>query len=103
MWQLPITSVCGIVARNSTVKALFGQGDLFDGIQSFNAGILLMDLSVLRAADFTQWAMSFVLQYKQHDQATLAYFCHNQHNNLPEEWNVYTGTQNTDPALIHYA
>ncbi len=74
------------------------------GYQSFNAGILLMDLAVMRADGFTEEFLPYVERFGLHDQDVLNQYAGSRYVPLDARWNAWpTQERLTEPALIHWA
>ena len=76
----------------------------------FCAGILLMNLGVLRERNFVQKAFSYLQEHPgllYLDQDILNWFCQGEYKELDEKYNIYAYrkdvTEYLDDCIIHYA
>ncbi|WP_425954709.1 glycosyltransferase [Xylanimonas sp. McL0601] len=74
------------------------------GYHSFNAGILLLDLAVMRADGFTEEFVPYAERYGLNDQDVLNQYAGSRYVAMDARWNVWpTQELVCDPALIHWA
>ena len=74
------------------------------GYQGFNAGILLLDLAVMRADRFTHEFVPYAERYGLNDQDVLNAYAGSRYLPLDARWNAWpTQEVVTEPALIHWA
>ncbi|WP_036970225.1 glycosyltransferase family 8 protein, partial [Promicromonospora kroppenstedtii] len=74
------------------------------GYQGFNAGILLLDLAVLRADGFTAEFVPYAERYGLNDQDVLNAYAGSRYRVLDARWNAWpTQELVSEPALIHWA
>jgi lipopolysaccharide biosynthesis glycosyltransferase len=74
------------------------------GYQGFNAGILLLDLAVMRADRFTHEYVPYAERYGLNDQDVLNAYAGSRYRPLDARWNAWpTQEVVTEPALIHWA
>ena len=72
--------------------------------RSFNAGILVLDLSRMRADGFCREFIPFVERYGMNDQEVLNCYAGPHRAVLPPRWNaIPTQEPVTDPLVIHWA
>jgi lipopolysaccharide biosynthesis glycosyltransferase len=97
---------CGIVARSSTTKnvvldMLRNEIPHFKGTyrsDGFNAGVMLVDLEILRATKFTETlAQYWSFDLGGNDQIALNMQCNGTHGELDSTWNVFKG-YSSDPV-----
>jgi lipopolysaccharide biosynthesis glycosyltransferase len=74
------------------------------GYRGFNAGILLLDLSVMRADGFTHEYVPYAERYGLNDQDVLNAYAGSRYRVLDARWNAWP-TQEivAEPGLIHWA
>ncbi|WP_129785446.1 glycosyltransferase [Promicromonospora panici] len=74
------------------------------GYQGFNAGILLLDLAVMRADRFTYEYVPYAERYGLNDQDVLNAYAGSRYRPLDPRWNAWP-TQEivAEPGLIHWA
>lgn len=74
------------------------------GYQGFNAGILLLDLAVMRADRFTHEYVPYAERYGLNDQDVLNAYAGSRYRALDPRWNAWP-TQEivAEPGLIHWA
>jgi lipopolysaccharide biosynthesis glycosyltransferase len=74
------------------------------GYRGFNAGILLLDLAVLRADRFTHEYVPYAERYGLNDQDVLNAYAGSRYRPLDARWNAWP-TQEivAEPGLIHWA
>jgi lipopolysaccharide biosynthesis glycosyltransferase len=74
------------------------------GYQGFNAGILLLDLAVMRADGFTREFVPYAERYGLNDQDVLNAYAGSRYSVLDARWNAWP-TQEivAEPGLIHWA
>ncbi|MFD2796828.1 glycosyltransferase [Promicromonospora vindobonensis] len=74
------------------------------GYRGFNAGILLLDLAVMRADRFTHEFMPYAERYGLNDQDVLNAYAGSRYQQLDARWNAWP-TQEivAEPWLIHWA
>ena len=74
------------------------------GYRSFNAGILLMDLAVMRADGFTEEFVPYAERFGLHDQDVLNQYAGSRYVPLEARWNAWpTQERIENPALLHWA
>ena len=74
------------------------------GYQGFNAGILLLDLAVMRADRFTHEFVPYAERYGLNDQDVLNAYAGSRYRPLDARWNAWpTQEVVAEPALIHWA
>ncbi|QAY70352.1 glycosyltransferase family 8 protein [Xylanimonas protaetiae] len=74
------------------------------GYRSFNAGILLLDLAVMRADGFTEEFVPYAERFGLNDQDVLNQYAGSRYVPMDARWNAWpTQEVVTDPALIHWA
>ncbi len=74
------------------------------GREALNAGVLVLDLERLRAADFTATCVGLVERYGFHDQDTLLTFFGPDRAVIAPPWNAMPVIEDVpDPSLIHWA
>lgn len=74
------------------------------GYHGFNAGILLLDLAVMRADRFTHEFVPYAERYGLNDQEVLNAYAGSRYRALDARWNAWpTQEVVTEPALIHWA
>ena len=72
--------------------------------QTFNAGVIMMNLAKMRQEDFTQTTLYLVTQCACNDQDALNLYAQGRIAALPLAWN-YVPVQDycTDPKIVHWA
>lgn len=71
---------------------------------AFNAGILVFDLAMMRAEEFSRDFIPFVEQYGMNDQEVLNCYAGPRRAVLPPQWNALpTQELVVDPKIIHWA
>jgi lipopolysaccharide biosynthesis glycosyltransferase len=71
---------------------------------SINAGVMVLDLALMRRDDFTRNFVPFVEVYGMNDQMVLNLYGGSRHAVLPPEWNYRPShLQLESPKLIHWA
>ncbi|WP_285102762.1 glycosyltransferase [Promicromonospora sp. MEB111] len=74
------------------------------GYQGFNAGILVLDLAVMRADGFTTEFVPYAERYGLNDQDVLNAYAGSRYRVLDARWNAWpTQELVTEPGLIHWA
>lgn len=74
------------------------------GYRGFNAGILLLDLAVMRADRFTHEFVPYAERYGLNDQDVLNAYAGSRYRQLDARWNAWpTQEVVAEPALIHWA
>ncbi|MCL1868799.1 MAG: hypothetical protein FWF90_00085 [Promicromonosporaceae bacterium] len=74
------------------------------GYHSFNAGILLLDLAVMRADGFTEEFVPYAERFGLNDQDVLNQYAGSRYVPMDARWNAWpTQELVSDPALIHWA
>ncbi len=83
-------------------KRLHGESDLTS--RTFNAGILVLNLRIMRNEDFTAQNMYLVEQCRMNDQDVFNLYSRNRVLEIPSEWNhVPAQDFHEDPKIIHWA
>ncbi|WP_423462115.1 glycosyltransferase [Promicromonospora sp. MS192] len=74
------------------------------GYHGFNAGILVLDLAVMRADRFTEEFVPYAERYGLNDQDVLNAYAGSRYQPLGPRWNAWpTQEVVTEPGLIHWA
>lgn len=74
------------------------------GYRGFNAGILLLDLAVMRADRFTHEFVPYAERYGLNDQDVLNAYAGSRYRPLDARWNAWPTQEVVEqPALIHWA
>ncbi len=118
------TPECGICAKSSvhtsysTLSALIDiwgsdrqqlrqvAGARGQGLRStcFNAGVIVLDLDLLRQQDFVNYSVSLVERFGINDQLVLNLFAAGEYRELDPGWNVFVGQDNPPQKhIIHWA
>jgi len=109
----------GIVAKTSIVSnvinAWITKYNLQDQLQypctkSFNAGVLVMDLSKIRRLKMSDFCLDMYQKHAINDQMLLNFYCNAQYKELPAQFNVFIGQDhatfannlNTTVVVYHY-
>ena len=87
----------GICAKNSIINNVMagwlGKADSnlhYPHRYSFNAGVMVMDLEILRSKNFTERVLNFWKENPEcNDQIILNFYCDGKYNPLPERYNLY--------------
>jgi len=94
------------IARSKCVPAPMKEQVGVSG-RIFNAGVLLLDLSVLRTHDFVNKTVDLMQQCDLHDQEILNLYSMGMYAELSPAWNALVQDTDdyhkiTDPVVIHY-
>jgi lipopolysaccharide biosynthesis glycosyltransferase len=72
--------------------------------QTFNAGVIVMNLKVMREDGFTREYVPYIQNYAMNDQDALNLYARDSFLSLDPKWNAVPSQDNTDSAkIIHYA
>lgn len=108
LWETKVESGCGIVARSSLrggVVRRMSSGlpiRIFrrarDNFKGFNAGVMVLDLNVLRRQRFEEEIVSyFAGVFGANDQVTLNMACNGTHGEMAGKWNIFYSEGGNDP------
>lgn len=108
------SSILGNLAK--TAKGLRGDHVRFDEFLrrvgrelgrdavAFNAGVLVLDLRMMRETGFVEHYLGYAPRYGLHDQGLLNFWAGSRRTPLPPAWNVYADQEYVrEPKLVHYA
>jgi lipopolysaccharide biosynthesis glycosyltransferase len=71
---------------------------------TFNAGVIIMNLRMMREDGFTRKYLPYIEGYAMNDQDALNMYARSNRLELEHEWNAVPSQDNTDSAkIIHYA
>lgn len=89
-------------AAREFVRAMAQRHDLW--FRSFNAGIVVLNLALMRDEDFSSTFVPYVERYGLNDQEVLNAYAGSRYRVLDDRWNAWP-TQEVvdDPWLIHWA
>jgi len=103
----------GICARStnswsSTLRSNSEGGEQSALVKTFNAGVMMWDLKVLRHNQFHKKMYSLTSAIATNDQTALNTYANGMHAELDAEWNAVTNFPNDfsafqDPKIVHYA
>jgi lipopolysaccharide biosynthesis glycosyltransferase len=110
---------CGLAAKQSTRSGYLTNIDyatrtqidfnkverLCGSYPNFNAGVLVMDLDVLRKQGMEQFTKTLVEETYCNDQIALSSYSRGRFERLPARWNTWVGVDHNqiqDPAILHY-
>lgn len=101
-----LTVLKGLKSHPEKARHLFKtflQRNQFD-FESFNAGVMVLNLEVLRRDDFTQTFVPFALEFGLHDQDLLNFYAGRNRVALDRRWNVIPRLELLDGAsVVHWA
>mmetsp|Transcript_46685 Transcript_46685/g.116327 ORF Transcript_46685/g.116327 Transcript_46685/m.116327 type:complete len:904 (-) Transcript_46685:785-3496(-) len=120
LWDLPPQQHCGIWARSSKTPKVINDwlndtGSFpalnYTASRSFNAGVLVMDLSWLRGNHFEPFAKRYINEYGVNDQIILNFYCDGKYGELPPQYNAFVGSSSKRdtalgskaPIVLHFA
>ena len=107
----------GIAARPSRTNIMttetWNPANSYDGQESFNAGVLFLDLALLRRRAFVDFAESVLRNSPGNDQTILNLWCNGAFVGLPRWTNVYLNTneeieyargriEKSAPVVLHF-
>ncbi|CEM13668.1 unnamed protein product [Vitrella brassicaformis CCMP3155] len=130
MWELPST-IPDDERRAEETKGIWGRTSLESGLinswlkhdhlsdaikyqggKSFNAGVMLLDLPIMRQLEFEKTVMVWVEKYGVNDQIAINLFTNGTYGELPERFNAFLGqpspqvrnreTYRRGNAILHY-
>lgn len=100
LFAIQPSAPCGIAARESVVHWYLAGGyhgpdrdimvNKLSAMVSFNAGVVLMDLDILRASNgYSDLVKKVGFKYGNDDQVTLNLWCGGKYTKLDKKWNVF--------------
>ena len=104
LWETNMDGYClaGVFEDISSVRE-YTVGTRIPDVDSYvNAGILLMNLQMIRRKGLTEKLIRSVMDYMLLDQDALNVACYGMIRLLPEKYNHVPGISRTSPVIIHY-
>ena len=104
LWETNMEEYClaGVFEDISSVRE-YTIGTRIPDIDTYvNAGILLMNLQMMRQKGLTEKLIRSVMDYMLLDQDALNVACYGMIRLLPEKYNYTPGVSRTSPVIIHY-
>ena len=102
----------GIAARDSISNLMchpaWNGGRHYEGESSFNAGVLILDLDILRERGFEAYVRTELRRKPCNDQTLLNHYCHGKHKKLPRSANIFAncdkdlGGPRCQPVVVHF-